>query len=267
MFDGNPFLGAEVVRVEQDGGIATVVIDRPNHHNALNKPVWLGLTAAFRRLGVDDGVRCIVLRGAGHEAFSPGADITEFEETRCDPAGAKEYGELIDDTVAALDDCPHPMVALIEGNCVGGGLLLAAKCDIRICGEGSRFGVPINRLGLTLGYPEIAAVIGLVGRAVTLEMLLEGRVFGAAEAKDKGLVNRVVPDGDVALTAYASARRIAEGAPLVNRWHKKFAHRLVDARPLSEEERDEAYACFATENFKTGFHTFLNKTKPAFQGR
>ena len=124
-------------------------------------------------------------------------------------------------------------MALIEGICVGGGLEIAALCDLRICGESSRFGVPINRLGLVMAYPEIDGLKRLVGRAATLEILLEGRVFGAEEAKDKGLVTRCPARRRGRAEAYeATAERIAAGAPLVARWHKKFLRRLEDPAPL-----------------------------------
>jgi enoyl-CoA hydratase len=140
-------------------------------------------------------------------------------------------------------------------------------CDVRICGEGSRFGVPINRIGVTMGYPEIAALIKRVGRQTALEILLEGRVFGAAEAKEKGLVSRIVPDAEVEAEAYATAGRIAAGAPLVNRWHKKFARRLEDPRPLTAAEFEEPYETFDTEDFREGYQSFLAKGKPRFRGR
>ena len=123
-------------------------------------------------------------------------------------------------------------MALIEGICVGGGLEIAALCDLRICGEGSRFGVPINKLGLVMAHAELAALVQLAGRAVALEMLLEGRVFGAREALDKRLVHRVVADDEVATEAYATARRIAAGAPLVARWHKQFLRETRVGPPL-----------------------------------
>ena len=127
------------------------------------------------------------------------------------------------------------MVALIQGACVGGGLLVAAAADIRICGESSRFGVPVKNLGLIEAYDELQGMMRVVGRAATLEILLEGRIWGAREAYEKGLVNRVVPDDKVADEAYATARRIAEGAPLAARWHKKFVRRLADPEAAVEE--------------------------------
>ena len=160
----------------------------------------------------------------------------------------------------------HRPMAL-KGICVGGGLEIAASCDLRICGESSRFGAPINQLGLVMAHAELRGLLGLVGRATALEILLEGRVFRAQEAKEKGLVTRVVPDEKVEEEAYASARRIAEGAPLVARWHKKFARRLADPRPLTEAEIDEGFACFGTQDFRIGYRAFLAKSKPEFRGR
>jgi enoyl-CoA hydratase/carnithine racemase len=168
---------------------------------------------------------------------------------------------------AALKTCRHPTVALIEGVCVGGGLEIAALCDLRICGESSRFGVPINRLGLVMAYPEIDGLRRLVGPAAALEILLEGRVFGAAEAREKGLVTRVVADDQVEAEAYETARRIAAGAPLVARWHKRFLARLEDPAPLSAAELEEGYDCYDTEDFRIGTRAFLAKTTPRFEGR
>jgi enoyl-CoA hydratase/carnithine racemase len=255
------------ILVQRDGAVATVVLNRPEKLNALTKPMWRRLGEALEELSADGTLRCVVLRGAGGKAFSPGNDISEFETDRSNPEQAKAYGEVLHFTLTGLKTCRHPTVALIEGLCVGGGLEIAALCDLRICGESSRFGVPIKRLGLVMAYPEIEGLRRLVGRAATLEILLEGRVFGAAEAKDKGLVTRVVPDGEVEAEAYATAGRIAEGAPLVARWHKKFVDRLEDPAPLGEVELDEGYACYATEDFQIGYRSFLDKTKPAFKGR
>ncbi|MBP6814947.1 MAG: enoyl-CoA hydratase/isomerase family protein, partial [Burkholderiaceae bacterium] len=246
---------------------ATVVINRAAKLNAMTKPMWRALGESVSGLSADDSVRCIILRGAGEKSFSPGNDISEFETDRSNREQAIEYGRIMHATAAALENCRHPMVAQIHGICVGGGLEIASLCDIRICGEGSRFGAPIKNLGLVMAYPEMAPLVRLVGADVALEILLEGRIFDAREAHHKGLVTRVVADDRVASEALDTARRIADGAPLVARWHKRFAKRLRDPRPLTEAEYLEGFDCFDTEDFRIGYRAFLAKTKPAFEGR
>ncbi len=258
---------AETILVARDGAIATIVLNRPEKLNALTQDMWRRLGEAVSGLACDDDIRCVVLRGAGGKAFAPGNDISEFETDRHDPASAKAYGAVMHAALAALGDCRHPTVALIEGICVGGGLEIASLCDIRICGASSRFGVPVNRLGLVMAHAELDGLVRLVGPGVAAEIVLEGRVFDAAEAKDKGLVTRVVADDEVAAEAYAAAQRIAAGAPLAARWHKKFLRRLADPRPLTEAEADEGFACFGTADFKAGTRAFLAKTEPEFEGR
>jgi enoyl-CoA hydratase len=257
----------DTILVERAGPIATVVLNRPEKLNALTKPMWQRLGDVIAELSADDALRCLVLRGAGDKAFAPGNDISEFENERANVQQARAYGAIMRRTLAAFEHCRHPMVALIKGICVGGGLEIAANCDLRICGESSRFGVPINKLGLVMAHAELRGLVNLVGRATALEILLEGRIFGAQEAKEKGLMTRIVPDDKVEEEAYATAQRIADGAPLVARWHKKFAERLTDPTPLSEAEVDEGFACFGTEDFQIGYRAFLKKVKPEFKGR
>jgi enoyl-CoA hydratase/carnithine racemase len=255
------------VRVEREGTIATVVLSSPGRMNALDKTMWSQLGAAMTELGADERLRCVVIRGDGDKAFAAGADIAEFENERANSAQAKAYSRGGIGWMHSVAECRHPTVALIQGACVGGGLLIASQCDLRICNESARFGVPVKNLGLTESYDELQAMMRVVGPAVSLEILLEGRIWSAKEAGEKGLVSRVVPDDKVVEEGYATARRIADGAPLVARWHKKFVRRLLDPRPLTQEERDEGYACFDTEDFKTGVAAFLAKKKPEFRGR
>ena len=257
----------EPILVARDGTLATVVLNRPHKLNALTKPMWQRLGAVMRELSADDSLRCVVLRGAGGKACAPGNDIAEFETERSSFDQGKAYGAVLHGALGAIADCRHPTLALIEGICVGGGLEIAALCDIRICGEGSRFGVPINKLGLVMAHAELAALVQLAGRAVALEMLLEGRVFGAREALDKRLVHRVVPDTEVEAEAYASARRIAAGAPLVARWHKRFLRQIDSGTALTEADRDEGFRCYDTEDFRIGLQAFLGKATPEFVGR
>ena len=256
-----------MIGVERDGAVATVVLDRPHKLNALTRDMWRLLGETVDQLSADDTLRCVIIRGAGEKAFSPGNDIAEFAHERSNKAQAIEYGKVMHRTAEALAACRHPLVAQIHGICVGGGLEIAALCDLRICGESSRFGAPVNKLGLVMAYAEMAPLMRLVGYAGALEILLEGRVFDAREAKDKGLVTRVVPDAQVAPEAQVTAQRIADGAPLVARWHKKFARRLAAGTPRSAADDDECFDCFDTEDFRIGYAAFLAKAKPEFVGK
>ena len=255
------------IEVTRTGPIATVVLDRPAKLNALTRSMWQALGDEIEALSADDALRCVIVRGAGDKAFSPGNDIAEFATDRANKVQAIEYGRVMHTTAKALADCRHPLVAQIHGICVGGGLEIAALCDLRICGESSRFGAPIKNLGLVMAYPEMAPLVRLAGPSIALEILLEGRIFDAAEAKEKRLVTRVVPDAQVAAESLATAQRIADGAPLVARWHKKFARRLADPRPITGAEHDECFDCFDTEDFRLGYAAFLAKCKPEFVGR
>jgi len=255
------------ILVERTDHVATVTLNKPDKMNALDLAMWRELAQAFRQLSADDSVRCIVLRGAGEKAFSAGADIEEFERERNSADKSRAYSKVTQAALAAIAECRHPTIAQIHGACVGGGLEMATMCDMRICGASSRFGVPINRLGLVVSYEELGGLVALAGKAGTLEILLEGRVFGAEEAMRKGLVNRFVADDEVAAEVAAAARRIAHGAPLVARWHKKFVNRMLQAAPLTPQERDEAHLCFDTEDFRIGWKAFLAKERPTFVGR
>ncbi len=257
----------DILLIQREKDIATVILNRPEKLNALSRALWLRVGQVMRELSSDETLRCIVVRGAGQKAFSPGADISEFSAHRSDRQQARAYGALIQEAMQAIRDCQHPVIAMILGVCVGGGLELASMCDLRICGESSRFGVPINRIAITMAYPEIRALIDLVGRATALEILLEGRVFGSREAKAKGLVTRVVPDSEVERETYATARRIADGAPLANRLHKKFAYRLLDPKPQTQAEVDQGFEIVGTEDHREGYRAFLTKTKPRFKAR
>jgi enoyl-CoA hydratase/carnithine racemase len=231
------------INLTRDGVIATVAINNPAKLNALTVAMWRELARVMRELSADDDLRCVVLRGAGDDAFAAGADIAEFATVRNN-------------------------FALIKGACAGGGLELSCCCDLRIAGESARLGVPINRLGFALAYGELAGLIAVAGRAVAAEILIEGRMWRADEAFAKGLLTRVVADDQVVDEAYATARRIADGAPLVARWHKQFIRRLTpQAAPLSDAEIDANFDYFKTEDYRIGYDAFINKTKPAFKGR
>lgn len=255
------------ILVAREGNVATVTLSNPERLNALSLAMWEQLGSQVKKLDQDETLRCIVVRGAGEKAFAAGADIAAFEKERANSRQAKEYGERIAAAMRLVAECRHPMVALIQGACVGGGLLVASQCDLRICNESARFGVPVKNLGLVEAYDELRGMMAVTGRAASLEILLEGRIWNSREAYEKGLVNRVVADDKVVEEAYATAKRIAEGAPLAARWHKKFIRRLADPRPLTQAEHDESYACFDSEDFREGVAAFLAKRKPNFTGK
>jgi len=256
----------DLILETRSGAVATVVLNRPERMNALNESGWRRLREVMQGLSANESLRCVVVRGAGG-TFAAGADIAEFERERATVEAATRYGAIEYAGVMAVAECVHPTVALIEGACVGGGLEIASACDLRICGPSSRFGVPINRLGLTMSVPELAFFLRVVGRNAALEILLEGQVFGADRAYDLGLVTRVVADEEVEAEAYRTADRVAAGAPLVNRWHKRFIRRMDDPAPLTPEEEAEGYAAFGTEDFRIGYRAFLARRRPRFEGR
>ena len=257
------------ISLSRDGVVATVSIDNADKLNALTVAMWQDLARVMRELSTDDTLRCIVLRGAGDKAFAAGADIAEFATVRnTREQGVTYHREHVYGALQAVAECRHPVVAMIHGPCVGGGLELACQCDLRISGESGRFGVPINRLGFSIAYDELAAVLPVVGRAAALEILIEGRVWDAREAFAKGLLTRVVPDEKLADETRATVERITAGAPLVARWHKQFIRRLIPrAEPLTAKEIDDSFDYFETVDFRIGYAAFLQKQKPKFTGR
>jgi enoyl-CoA hydratase/carnithine racemase len=257
------------IDVTRNGDIATVALNNPGKLNALNVSMWQALARAMHELAADDALRCIVLRGAGDEAFAAGADIAEFAHARNDFEQGKVYHhEYVFGALKAIGECRHPTVAMIKGPCVGGGLEIVCQCDLRISGASGRFGVPINRLGFAIAYDELAGLLSLAGRAVAAEILLEGSVWNAEQAYAKGLLTRVVPDDQAEADAYAAARRIADGAPLVARWHKQFIRRLTpQPAPLTAAEIDANFDYFKTEDYRIGYNAFMQKHKPKFVGR
>lgn len=250
-----------------DGEIATLTLNNPGKLNAINLAMWQQISAHLRQVSASPQIRCLIIRGAGDEAFAAGGDLEEFVTGRATLAQALHYHGQVAEALNAIADCPHPTLAMIHGACVGGGLEIAGACDLRLCSEASRFGAPINRLGFSMYPGEMEGLLRLVGAAVLKEILLEGRIMGAREAYEKGLVNRVLPDAQLADEVAATARRIAAGAPLVAGWHKQWIRRLENGQPLSDAEKAASFAFLETEDYREGLAAFLEKRKPQFKAR
>ena len=251
---------------QREGDIATVTLFNPEKLNALNAAMWQRLREVMVELAVDMSLRCVVRRGEG-VAFAAGGDLEEFRTARANVDLALAYHEAVGEALAAIESCPHPTVAAILGPCVGGGLEIACACDLRIAGEGARFGAPIMKLGFSMYPGELAGFLKLAGPAVAKEILLEGRLLNAAEAYAKGLLTRVVADAEVEREAQATAARIAAGAPLVARWHKQWIARLLEGQPLTAEEKRTSFAFLDTRDYAEGLAAFLEKRPPQFKGR
>lgn len=262
---------AGTITLTRDGAVATLTLSNPDKLNAFDKPMWHAMIGHLTALEADEGTRVVVMRGGpgsnGSRTFSPGADISEFESERNSPEQGASYGDLMDEGLDGLRALRHPVLAAIDGPCCGIGLAVALACDLRVCSESSRFGVPVSRLGISMGPTELKLVADVAGGPAALEILLEGRVFGAAEAKDKNLVHRVVADEGFEAEVAATVQRIAAGAPLAATLHKRYVRRLSDPAPLTEAEIAECYRCFGTEDFREGYRAFLEKRKPVFTGR
>jgi enoyl-CoA hydratase/carnithine racemase len=254
------------VFVTRSGDVATVSLSHPGKLNAIDTAMWRRLRSVFEDLSRDTSLRCVTMHGADGN-FAAGADIEEFPAVRATlEQGIAYHEDLIAPALQAIAECLHPTVAAIEGVCVGGGLEIACACDIRIAQHGARFGIPINRLGFPLAPRELQGLLQLVGRARTLEILLEGRVFDAEEALAKGLLHRLA--ADVHSAAAEAASRIAQGAPLAARANKAMVRRMAAAvEPLDQHELQTAYAFLDSDDYREGVQSFLAKRPPEFQGK
>jgi enoyl-CoA hydratase len=251
-----------------DGDIATVTLSNPGKRNAIDAAMWRELKQVMSTLHADLSLRCVVIRGEG-DVFAAGGDIEEFLTERDNVEQAMRYhGEWVAGALKSITDCRHPVVALIQGSCMGGGLEIAGQCDLRIAGETAKFGVPIMRLGFSMAHGELAGLLAVAGPATALELLLEGRIFSAQEACAKGLVNRVVADDKVEEEAYATARRIASGAPLVARTHKQLVRRMaLSPVPLNDMEIKANLSYLDSADYREGLAAFLGKRSPKFTGK
>ena len=262
-------MGQEIL-LARANGVATITINRPSQRNAVTYAMWHRLAALMAELQADPDVRVVIFRGAGTQAFSAGADIAEFEEQRKNSALASKYHAAVEEALEAIAHLPRPTIAMVAGYCVGGGLELATAADLRIAADNARFGIPTAKLGIVVGYREMARLIQLVGSGMTMDILLTARVVEAEEALRIGLISRLVPLDELESYTEKVAAEIAGSAPLSHRWHKQMLETVLrdpGLERLTPEEKKLTFACFDTEDFQEGRRAFLEKRKPVFRGR
>jgi enoyl-CoA hydratase/carnithine racemase len=255
-----------VERGEADAhGVARLCIRNPGKLNALSVAMWQQLRTAVEELNATPGtVRVLLVHGADGQ-FAAGGDIEEFPEFRFDEARLRHFHEgIVALALRALLDCNLPLVAQIDGACVGGGLEIAACCDLRICGQGSRFGLPIARLGFPLAPGEAELVSRVLPLPLLRELLLEARLLGADEALARGIVSRVVADDQVAGEAQATAERLAALSLQAHRLNKITLRQLAGGA-LGAAERHAHFGYAYSAEHREGLDAFKQKRPPRFK--
>ena len=256
------------ILVRRDQAVATVTINRPAQRNAISFTMWTQLADLMRDLDADRSVRCVVICGAGGEAFSAGADISDFDQYRSDSTKGRVYNRAVDGLLETVAEIGTPVISMIRGFAAGGGCELAVATDLRIAAEGSRLGIPVARLGITIGHREMYGLVNLVGKGNAMYILLSGRLLDADEALRIGLVNQVVPADQLEEVTYKLASDIANLAPLSHAVNKKTMNQVL-AKPsldLTPEEADLPLTQFDTRDYHEGFRAFLEKRRPEFIG-
>lgn len=262
-------LSTEKMRAEILDGVGWMTFDNPSRHNALSMEMHRAIPTIIDRFTEDSTVRVIVMKGAGGRAFVSGADISEFGERRTSVAAREEYDAVAGAAQRALATVELPLVAMIEGFCMGGGVLTALRADIRVAADNAQFAVPAARLGVGYGYREVEALVRVVGPAAAADILYSARRLSAEEALRVGLVNRVVPAGELESVVTDLAGTIATNAPLTIRSIKASIGEVAK----DPERRDLARlaelteACFTSEDYREGQAAFLEKRTPQFRGR
>lgn len=257
------------IKATIEDGVGWLTYNNPERRNALSFEMQVAQAEVLRRFQEDDAVRVVVLRGAGDRAFVSGADISEFEKLRTTVEARERYDQAGRETGRAFAALEKPLIAMIRGYCLGGGLATALNADLRIASEDSLFGIPAGRLGVGYGFAGIKVLVDLVGPSRTSEILLTARRFNAAEALHMGLIDRVTAVDDLEDTVRDLAGRMAANAPLTLR-AAKFTIRQATKDP---ERRDLdrvkqlVEACFRSDDYVEGRKAFLEKRPPRFRGR
>ena len=257
------------ITLDRQDAIATVTLNRPSQRNAIGYHGWLELKRVADGLAADGQTKVVVLTGKGDEAFSSGADIKDFDQYRNDSTQAKRYAEAFESAADAIESLPKPTICLIRGYCVGGGCELSMAADVRISADNGRFGIPAARLGIVVGYAEMHRLVSLVGPGNASYLLLSGRMIDAEEAFRIGLVNRVIPGGEIDQYVYELAREMAALSALSHRGHKSILQTVLRNRSLAElttAEEHVPFANFDSSDYVEGRQAFQEGRSPRFKG-
>ncbi|GAB3256484.1 enoyl-CoA hydratase/isomerase family protein [Kineosporia babensis] len=259
----------DLVEVEQRHA-AVITLDRPGRHNALDLQAWREIERNLAELAEDRSVRAVVVRGAGGRAFSAGADIAEFPAHRIGADVAAGYNETVSAALASVEAMPFPVIAMVQGLAIGGGCELAAACDVRLAGAGARFGIPAAKLGVTLGLTETRAVSRAIGAANLKYLLLSGEVISAEQALGWGLVQKVLPEGELAAAVAELVRTICLAPEVTVRAAKQVTD-LADSDPFATDShallRQLHAQAYDGEDLREGVAAFLERRSPQFQAR
>ncbi len=252
-----------------EDSVLIITIDNQRRRNAMTVAMWDRLRAIVTKQAQIEGVGCIVIEGAGPDAFCAGADIDEFENERSNRVEVTRFHEdHIGPTLQAIIECGIPTIAKIQGKCFGGGLEIAACCDIRIGTDSTQLGAPVTHLGFPLAFGETEIIVRIFGFPVAAELLLEGRILTAEDALARGVITRLVPAENLDEEVRTTAARITAGSPYATRRMKEqFTRLLSDSSPVSKAERNSFYDFAETYDYNEGYRAFLGKRKPKFLGR